>query len=307
MTVTASPIRVERSRALPVSGNRWGLPNLGVGVGLRTTHYQHILTAKPAVAWFEIISENYMQTAGRPLHVLDTLAERYPLVMHGVSLSIGSSDPLDKGYLRELVALRDRIASPWVSDHLCWTGVAGRNNHDLLPLPYTEEALAHVSRRVRQVQDALGAPLILENPSTYVEFAGSTLSEWGFLSALCRETGCGLLLDVNNVYVSARNHGFAAADYLDGLPWDRVVQIHIAGHTDNGSHVVDTHIGPVVDPVWRLFAEAYRRSGGASVLLEWDAEIPEFPVVHREALRAHAFTAPGASPTARPRRRRSKA
>src|SRR5476651_1258076 len=217
MTVSASPTRAERDRIAPASGNRWGLPNLGVGVGLRTTHYQHILTTRPAVAWLEIISENYMQTAGRPLHVLDTLAERYPLVMHGVSLSIGSCDPLDRDYLRELVALRDRISSPWVSDHLCWTGVAGRNNHDLLPLPYTEEALAHVSGRVRQVQDALGGPLILENPSTYVEFRGSTLSEWGFLAALCSETGCGLLLDVNNVYVSSRNHGFAAADYLDGL------------------------------------------------------------------------------------------
>ncbi len=306
MPAAALSSRTDRRPRAAASGNRWGLPNLGVGVGLRTTHYQHILASRPTVAWFEIISENFMQTAGRPLHVLDTLAEHYPLVMHGVSLSIGSSDPIDRAYLRELVALRDRIVSPWVSDHLCWTGVAGRNNHDLLPLPYTEEALAHVARRVRQVQDALGAPLILENPSTYVEFAGSTLSEWDFLAALCAETGCGLLLDVNNVYVSARNHGFATADYLAGLPWDRVVQIHVAGHTDNGTHVIDTHIGPVIDPVWQLFAAAYRRSGGASVLLEWDAEIPEFPVVHQEAQRAHAFAAPLVIPAAKaPRARRA--
>ena len=284
------------------SGNRWTLPNLGVGVGLRTTHYHHLLTEQPPVAWLEIISENYMQTAGRPLHVLDELAERYPLVMHGVSLSIGSTDPLDRTYLAELKALRDRIGSPWVSDHLCWTGVAGRNNHDLLPLPYTEEALAHVSARVRQVQDVLHAPLMLENPSTYVAFAGSCMSEWAFLAALCQNTGCGLLLDVNNVYVSARNHGFATSTYLDGVPWDRVVQIHVAGHTDNGSHCIDTHIGPVIDPVWQLFAEAYQRSGGASVLLEWDAEIPPFPVVHQEALRAHDFVAAGAIPVPRPQR-----
>jgi hypothetical protein len=285
-----------RSRTSPLSGNRWGLPNLGVGVGLRTTHYHHLLSESPAVDWLEIISENYMQTAGRPLQVLDTLAERYHLVMHGVSLSIGSTDPLDRTYLKDLKTLRDRVGSPWVSDHLCWTGVAGRNNHDLLPMPYTEEALAHVSARVRQVQDVLAAPLILENPSTYVAFAGSSMTEWAFLDALCRQTGCGLLLDVNNVYVSARNHGFAPSDYLDGLPWDRVVQIHVAGHTDNGSHCIDTHIGPVVDPVWDLFAQAYKRSGGASILLEWDAEIPAFPVVHREALRAHDFVARGAIP-----------
>jgi hypothetical protein len=282
-------------------GNRFGLPNLGVGVGLRTAHYQHILANRPAVAWLEIISENYMQTAGRPMHLLDQVAELYPIVMHGVAMSIGSTDPLDRAYLKELKALRDRVKSPWVSDHLCWTGVAGRNSHDLLPLPYTEEALAHVAARVRQVQDLLGAPLVLENPSTYVEFAGATLREWEFLSALCAQTGCGLLLDVNNVYVSSRNHGFAPADYLAGLPWDRIVQIHVAGHTDNGTHVIDTHIGPVIDPVWAIFGEAYRRCGGASVLLEWDAEIPAFEVVHREALRAHDFVARGAIPTPAPR------
>ena len=291
--------RPAAARAASRAGNCFRLPNLGVGVGLRTTHYNHILTAWPKVSWFEIISENYMQTDGRPMFLLDRIAERYPVVMHGVSLSIGSTDPLNRTYLTGLKALRERVRSPWLSDHLCWTGVQGRNSHDLLPMPYTEESLRHVVSRVRQVMEFIEVPLLLENPSTYVEFAGSTLSEWEFLAALCQETGCGLMLDVNNIYVSSRNHGFAVSDYLDGLPWDRVVQMHVAGHSDNGSHCVDTHIGPVIDPVWKIFAEAYRRSGGASVLLEWDAEIPSFPEVHREALRAHDFVTRGAIPTPR--------
>ncbi|MBA2482151.1 MAG: DUF692 domain-containing protein [Planctomycetes bacterium] len=275
--------------ASTTSGNRFGLPDLGIGVGLRTTHYHHILNDQPSVDWFEIITENYLQTAGRPLHILDQIAERYPIVMHGVSLSIGSTDALDLDYVRDLVALRDRVHARWVSDHLCWTGVSGRNSHDLLPMPYTEEALAHTSERIQRVQDLLGAPLILENPSTYVEFAASTMREWEFLSALCERSGCGLLLDVNNIYVSSRNHGFDPQDYLDGVPWDRVVQFHVAGHTDNVTHCVDTHIGPVPDPVWDILARAHQRCGAASVLLEWDAEIPEFPIVHRDALRARTF------------------
>ena len=269
--------------------NRFSLPNLGIGLGLRTTHYAHILGHRPKVDWFEILSENYMQTHGRPLHFLDRIAEAYPIVMHGVSLSIGSTDPLNRDYLAELGRLRDRTRARWVSDHLCWTGAMGKNTHDLLPLPYTEEALRHVIRRVREVQDFLGAPIALENPSTYLEFHGSTLTEWEFLTALVREAGCGLLLDVNNVYVSAKNHGFDPATYLDGIPFDHVVQIHVSGHTDHGTHIVDTHIGPVVDPVWHLLGEAYRRAGGASVLLEWDAEIPSFETTHAEALRAHEF------------------
>ncbi len=267
--------------------NRFGLPDLGIGVGLRSAHYGHILDEEPDVAWFEIISENYMQTGGRPLHVLDRIAERYPIVMHGVSLSIGSSDPVDREYLAQLRALRDRVKAPWVSDHLCWTGIAGRNSHDLLPMPYTEEALAHTAAKIRQVQDALGGPLMLENPSTYIEFTGSTMSEWQFLSALCAESGAGLLLDVNNVYVSSRNHGFDPNSYLDGIPWDRVVQIHVAGHTDNGTHCVDTHIGPVPLAVWDVLSAARKRCR-ASILLEWDAEIPSFPEVHAEALKADA-------------------
>ncbi len=265
---------------------RLGLPDLGIGVGLRTTHYRHLLDERPAVDFLEIISDNYLETQGRPLEVLDQLAARIPVVMHGVSLSIGATDPLDRAYIRRLVRLRDRIGARWVSDHLCFTGAAGRNTHDLLPLPLTRTALEHVADRVQTVQDALGAPLIIENPSTYIAWQGSTMPEADFLAELCVRTGCGLLLDVNNVYVSARNHGFDAHAYLDTIPFERVVQFHVAGHSDNGDHCVDTHDGRVVDPVWELLATAWPRAGGASVLLEWDASIPSFPEVHAEALRA---------------------
>jgi uncharacterized protein len=269
--------------------NRFNLTNLGIGLGLRTVHYAHILEHEPSVAWFEILSENFMQTEGKPLYFLDQIAERYPIVMHGVSLSIGSSDPLDRAYLAELKSLRDRTRARWVSDHLCWTGVSKKNTHDLLPMPYTEEALRHVVSRVRAVGDILGAPIALENPSTYAEFSGSTMKEWEFLARLAEEADCGILLDVNNVYVSAKNHGFDPMTYLDAVPWDRVVQFHVAGHTDHGTHAIDTHIGPVPDPVWRLFGAAYERSGGASVLLEWDAEIPSFEETYADALRAREF------------------
>ena len=278
--------------------NRFGFPDLGIGLGLRTVHYAHLLEHWPDVGWFEIISENYMQTAGRPLYFLDRIAEKYPIVMHGVSMSIGSTDELDLDYLGELKALRDRTGALWVSDHLCWTGVAGRNTHDLLPLPYTEEALRHTAERVHRVQDFLGAPLLLENPSSYVEFAGSSMTEWEFLARLTEAADCGLLLDVNNVYVSAYNHGYRPEDYLNGIPFDRVAQLHVAGHTHQGTHIVDTHIGPVIDPVWELAREAYRRAPGTSLLLEWDAEIPPFEDVHREALKATAFVA--LRPTDRP-------
>jgi len=265
---------------------RLGLPDLGIGVGLRTQHYREILDGSPRVGFFEIISDNYLETAGRPLEFLDRIAERHPIVMHGVSLSIGSTAPLDRTYVRNLKKLRDRVHARWVSDHLCWTGLAGRNTHDLLPLPYTKDTLRHVCERIRRVQDVLDAPLIIENPSTYVGFAESTMSEWEFIAAMCERTGCGLLLDVNNIYVSARNHGFAPDDYLAGIPWERVVQFHVAGHSDEGTHIVDTHDGPVIDPVWAILAKAWPRAGGASILLEWDAKIPSFAEVEREAFRA---------------------
>jgi uncharacterized protein (UPF0276 family) len=275
--------------------NRFGLPDLGVGLGLRTVHYAHIVERRPEVAWFEILSENYMQTEGRPLEWLDAIASAYPVAMHGVSMSIGSTDPLDRAYLSELRALRDRVRARWVSDHLCWTGVGGRNTHDLLPMPYTEEALAHVVGRVRAVQDFLGAPLALENPSTYVEHApasageASTMPEWEFLARMAEEADCAILLDVNNVYVSCYNHGYDPRVYLGAVPYDRVVQLHVAGHTHHGTHIVDSHIGPVIEPVWRLLGDAWSRAGGVSVLLEWDAEIPTFEVAHAEALRARQF------------------
>ena len=269
--------------------NRFGMEDLGVGVGLRTVHYAHVLEQRPAVDWFEIISENYLETCGRPIEFLDAIAEYYPIVMHGVSLSIGSTDPLDREYLRQLKALRDRVKARWVSDHLCWTGVAGRNSHDLLPLPYTEEALAHVVSRVKEVQDFLGAPLALENPSTYAELSGASMREWEFLGRVAELSDCAILLDVNNVYVSANNHGFDPLSYLDAIPFDRVIQLHVAGHTDHGTHIVDSHIGPVIDRVWELLAVAHRRAAGVPILLEWDAEIPAFEVVHAEALIAREF------------------
>ena len=260
--------------------------DLGIGVGLRTVHYGHIVEHWPAVDWFEILSENYMNTAGRPLYFLDQIAERYPIVMHGVSLSIGSTDELDWDYLRGLKALRERVGARWVSDHLCWTGVMGKNSHDLLPMPFTEESLRHTAARIRAVQDFLGATLVLENPSSYAEFVASTTDEATFIAELVREADARLLLDVNNVYVSAFNHGFDASDYLKRLPLDRVVQFHVAGHTQHDTHIIDSHSGPVIDAVWQLLAEAWQLGARAPVLLEWDADIPQFEQVHAEALRA---------------------
>lgn len=267
------------------------VPYLGYGVGLRAPHYAHILEHWPQVDWFEIISENYIDSLGRPRNVLRQIAERYPIVMHGVSLSIGSADPLDFKYLGKLKRLATETKAAWISDHLCWTGLGGHNSHDLLPLPLTEETLNHVADRVRQVQDFFERPLVLENPSSYVTFRRSTLSEWEFLNRLASQTGCGLLLDVNNVYVSCRNHGWDPDEYLRGIPAESVVQFHLAGHADLGTHCIDTHDGRVVDAVWSLYREAQRLFGSqrASTLLEWDAKIPSFAEVHTEALKARAF------------------
>ncbi len=263
--------------------------HLGFGVGLRSVHFTHILRHWPAVDWFEIISENFIDSAGRPRYVLEQIAERYPLAMHGVSLSIGSTDPLDFDYLTKLKRLARELNARWISDHLCWTGVAGRTTHDLLPLPLTEETLAHVAARVRTVHDFLERPLVLENPSSYVTFTADTMPEWEFLSRLAIETGCRLLLDVNNVYVSSRNHDFDPHAYLQSIPHDRVQQFHLAGHTDLGTHCIDTHDGRVVDRVWDLYREAVGLTGGAATLLEWDARIPTFDEVHAEALKAKEF------------------
>jgi uncharacterized protein len=265
---------------------RLGLPNLGLGVGLRSQHFPYLMAHEPRVDWFEIISENFMDNFGYARRVLERVAAARPVVMHGVSMSIGSADPLDRQYLAGLKALADFVRPAWVSDHLCWTGVAGVNTHDLLPMPLTEESLRHVIVRVRQVQDFLERPLVLENPSTYLEFRQSTISEWGFLSELARETGCGLLLDVNNVYVSGYNHGFDPERYIRSLPHESVVQIHIAGPTDCGRYLVDTHDQPVPTPVWKLYRLAQELTGGVSTLLEWDANIPDFPDLVEELRKA---------------------
>lgn len=279
-----------------VSRNRFDFPDLGLGIGLRRDHYQHILDERPSVDWFEILTENYMNTEGRPVHVLEQVAERYPVVLHGVSMSIGSTDPVDFEYLAELKALAERVKAVWLGDHVCWTGIAGHTSHDLLPMPYTEATLTHIVDRIRTVQEVLERPIVLENPSSYVEFKSSTMREEEFMARMSEEADCALLLDVNNVYVSSRNHGFDPVAYLDAIPFDRVVQIHLAGHADNGTHCIDTHGGPVIDPVWELYAEVCKRTGPVATLLEWDQNIPSFPEVQAELEKAHAYRDQVSSP-----------
>ena len=266
-------------------------PSLGFGLGLRVEHYEAILADHPPVDWLEAITENYLVPGGKPLHNLMRIRERYPMVMHGVSLSIGSTAPLDRQYLAQVKALAARLEPKWISDHLCWTGVAGKNLHDLLPLPYTEEALANVVERVRTVQDILGRRILLENVSSYVTFRDSQLTEWEFLREVAVRADCLILLDVNNIYVSSVNHEFAPLDYLNGVPVERVQQIHLAGHENHGDYLVDTHDHPVPTPVWRLYRLAQERTGGVSTLLEWDAAIPAYPDLVAELDRARAVLA----------------
>ncbi len=249
-------------------------PYLGHGLGLRVDHYDAILEDKPAIDWLEIVSENYLVPGGRPLDYLERFRERYPLVMHGVSLSIGSTDPLDRDYLKSLRQLADHVQPAWISDHLCWTGVEGVNLHDLMPLPYTDEAIAHVVDRVRQVQDFLGRRILLENVSSYVGYTHSQVPEWEFISAITKAADCLLLVDVNNVYVSSVNHDFDALDYLDGLPAERVQQFHLAGHLKGERLIIDTHDASISDPVWQLYVEALKRYGPVSCLIERDDHIP---------------------------------
>ncbi len=273
-------------------GDRFGLPDLGVGVGLRTVHFGHVLSKEPDVDFFEAITENFLDTGGRPRYILDRVAERYPVVLHGVSMSIGGADPLDLGYLGKVKALAARVKAPWVSDHLCFTGVSGRNTHDLLPLPYTEETLRHVVKRVRRVSEVLEQPLVLENPSSYLQFRSSTMSEAAFFARLLQDADCGMLLDVNNVYVSSVNHGFDPIAYIDALPADRVVQYHLAGHTDKGTHLLDTHSARMKKDVWELYAHAIARTGPRATLYEWDEEIPAFAIVRGEAMKALKYRPP---------------
>jgi uncharacterized protein (UPF0276 family) len=251
-------------------------PFLGYGVGLRRCHYSHVLEKQPAMDWFEIISENFMAPGGRPLEVLERVRERYPIAFHGVSMSLGSSDPLNHEYLSDLARLARRFAPAWISDHLCWTGIGGHNLHDLLPLPYTEEALRQVASRIREVQEILQRPILIENVSSYLEFTSSTLSEWEFLAAVAEKADCGILLDINNIYVSAFNHRFDPFVYIDAIPVNRVAQFHLAGHSDHGAYLLDTHDHPVREEVWSLYEHAVRRFGEVSTLIEWDDNIPEF-------------------------------
>lgn len=264
-------------------------PYLGFGLGLRHQHYQYILENQPAVDWFEVLTENYLVDGGRPLHYLDRIREKYSLVMHGVSLSIGSCDPLDLNYLAQVKKLIERIHPLWVSDHLCWTGVNGLNMHDLLPLPYTEEALNHVVSRVKQVQDFLGVQMLLENVSSYLSYTYSHLTEWEFLKEVAERADCLILLDVNNIYVSAFNHHFDPHDYLNGIPVERVQQFHLAGHEHCGRHIIDTHNEAIVEDVWKLYEAAVRRFGRVSTMIERDDNIPEFPEVYAELARAKAI------------------
>ena len=265
-------------------------PRLGFGVGLRSEHYDDILSGPRRVDWFEALTENYMDTGGRPLAILEHVRRDHPVALHGVALSIGSADALDYAYLHKLQALVERIQPALVTDHLCWTGVDGRRLYDLLPLPYNEETLQHVVERVVAVQDFLARRIVLENPSTYVAYRHSVLSEWEFLAAVAEQADCGILLDVNNVYVSATNHGWDPVRYLDAVPVQRVAQCHLAGYTDMGSYLFDTHSAPVSEAVWELYAHAVYRFGAVSTLVEWDQDIPTFDRLCAEAAQARNIT-----------------
>jgi len=250
---------------------------LGFGLGLRSQHYDYILSHQPEVDWFEILSENYMIEGGKPLYYLDAVAERYPLVMHGVSMSIGSTDELNWAYLKKLKTLIQRVKPKWISDHMCWTSAKKINTHDLLPLPYTEETIAHLVNRIKQVQDYLEQPILLENVSSYLTYQESNTTEWSFLNEITRQSGCLLLLDINNIYVSARNHGFEAKVFIDEIDQQSVRQFHLAGHSDFGTHVIDTHDHDVGKDVWDLYGHALDRFGAISTMIERDDNIPDFP------------------------------
>ena len=260
--------------------------NLGFGLGLRSEHYQDFIDKDQPVDWLEILSENYMVEGGKPLYYLDKICERYPVVMHGVSLSIGSVDPLNKTYLNDLKTLAQRVKPKWISDHLCWTGTHGINLHDLMPLPYTEEALQHLIKRIDKVQDFLGQRILLENVSSYLTYQHSTISEWDFLSAVAKQADCLILLDINNIHVSAHNHGFDPITYLEALPAERIQQIHLAGHLNKGDYSIDTHDHEIIESVWTLYAESLQRFGPVSTMIERDDDIPPLDTLLNELQKA---------------------
>jgi uncharacterized protein (UPF0276 family) len=262
---------------------RFAFPRLGIGVGLRRPHYTDVLERRPAVDWFEVITENFMVDGGRPLEVLEEVRTNYPIVLHGVSLSIGSTDSLNREYLRRLAELARRFEPAWISDHLCWTGVGGHNLHDLLPLPYTDETVIHVAARIRDVQDFIERQILIENVSSYLSYTQSTIPEWEFLRAVAEEADCGILLDINNIFVNAFNHRFDAKRYIDEIPVERVVQFHLGGHSDHGSYLLDTHDHPIRSEVWDLYEYAMRRHGPVATLIERDDNIPEFAELQAEA------------------------
>ena len=266
-----------------------GFTEYGVGIGLRIPHYQHILSRKPVVDWFEVISENYMIDGGRPLRILDEILDQYRVVQHGVSMYFGSAQPLSREHLKRLKTLVQRTGTPWLSDHLCWGSVDGSYSHDLLPIPYTFEAVRTTAERIRNAQDFLEVPIAVENVSSYAEFHESTMTEWEFLNEVVEAADCGILLDVNNIYVSSQNHTFNPFDYVNSVPAERVAQIHIAGHSKFEKYILDTHDHAPIDPVWDLYARAIERCGPTATLLEWDDNIPSFDEVHREALKATKF------------------
>ena len=268
-------------------------PFLGFGLGLRTEHYQEVLEQQPReIDWFEIISENYMIDGGKPLYFLDKIRQDYPMVMHGVSMSIGSTDPLNFDYLKQLKTLIDRVQPMWFSDHLCWTGVDHKNMHDLLPLPYTEQSVQHIADRISQVQDYIGQQMLIENLSSYITYTSDAMSEWEFLSAVAERADCNLLLDVNNIYVSSFNHQFDAMEYLQGIPADRVWQHHIAGHQNTGNLIIDTHDEPIIDPVWELYEKTAQLLGPVSTMIERDGNIPPLSEVIAELNRAREIALP---------------
>lgn len=266
-----------------------GFSSLGIGIGLRVAHYEHILKEKPQIDFFEIISENFMLGGGRPLEILDEVLERYPIVQHGVSLYFGSLDPLDTKQIDALKKLAERTKTPFISDHLCWGSFDGSYSHDLLPLPYTKEAVVNTASRIRFVQDRLELPVAVENVSSYLEYTDSEMTEWEFLSEVCELADCGILLDVNNVFVSARNHSFDPIKYIENIPLERIAQIHIAGHSEQDGYLLDTHDNFVRQEVWQIYQSVIRKIGPTNTLLEWDAQIPDFEIVHQEALKASQY------------------